>query len=60
MNKAQNYLQEVSKEMRKVNWPKRQELINNTAITLFATAVVSLIIFFADQLISTILEFVYR
>ena len=54
-----NYLVEVRKEMRKVNWPKRQELINNTALTLAATLVLSLLIFGADQTISRVLTFFY-
>lgn len=53
------YLQDVNKEMRKVSWPNRGELIDNTLITLFATAIVSLYIYGADQVISTILEFIY-
>lgn len=54
-----DYLHDVNKEMRKVSWPNRTELINNTLITLFATAIISLFIYGADQVISTILEFIY-
>ena len=54
-----NYLVEVRKEMRKVNWPKRQELISNTVLTLVAALVASLFIFFADEVISTLLRFIY-
>ena len=54
-----NYLVEVRKEMRKVNWPKRQELINNTALTLVASLILSLFIFGADQLISRVLTLIY-
>ncbi len=54
-----NYLVEVRKEMRKVNWPKRQELINNTALTLVATLILSLMIFGADAIISRTLTFLY-
>ena len=53
------YLTDVNKEMRKVSWPNRTELINNTLITLFATCVISLFIYGADQVISSILEFIY-
>ena len=53
------YLEEVNKEMRKVSWPKRSELISNTVITLVATAIVSLFIYGADQVISTVLEIIY-
>ena len=56
---AGNYIVEVRKEMRKVNWPKRQELINNTALTLFASLVLSLFIFGSDQIISQLLRIVY-
>ncbi len=54
-----NYLVEVRKEMRKVNWPKRQELISNTVITLVSALAVSLFIFAADQIISEMLTLIY-
>lgn len=57
--KIVDYMSDVNKEMRKVSWPNRTELINNTLITLFATLVVSLFIYGADQVISAILEFIY-
>ena len=53
------YIGEVNKEMQKVSWPKRNELVSNTLITLLATAVISLFIYGADQVISTVLEFIY-
>lgn len=56
---AGNYLTEVRKEMRKVNWPKRKELIDNTVLTLVSALLVSLFIFGADQVISTALRFIY-
>ncbi len=54
------YLEDVSKEMRKVSWPSRQELTSNTIITILATAVISIIIFVTDRTISTVLEVIYR
>ena len=59
MMKIKDYLDDVVKEMRKVSWPSRNEVISNTVITVFASFVVSLFIYGADQVISTILEFVY-
>ncbi len=56
----QTYIQEVMKEMRKVNWPERDELVSNTTITLVATLLISLFIFGADQILSTALELIYR
>lgn len=59
-NKATGYLQEVSKEMSKVHWPKRKELISNTSLTLIASFILALFIYAADQGISTILQALYR
>lgn len=56
---AGNYVAEVRKEMRKVNWPKRKELIDNTVLTLLASLVLSLFIFGADKVISMVLQLVY-
>ena len=57
---AGNYLVEVRKEMRKVNWPKRKELVSNTVLTLLAALVTSLFIFGADQVISWALRLIYH
>ena len=59
MKKIQAYLAEVLVEMRKVNWPKRKELVSSTVITLLATVVLSLFIFGADRVITQILDVIY-
>ena len=56
---AGNYIAEVRKEMRKVNWPKRKELIDNTVLTLIASLILSLFIFGSDQVISQVLRLIY-
>jgi len=58
--KATNYLTEVSKEMKKVHWPARPELISNTILTLVAGLMLALFIYVADQGISSVLEALYR
>ena len=57
--KAGNYLQEVSKEMSKVHWPKQKELVSNTSLTLIASFILALFIFVADKGISQILQLLY-
>ncbi|MBT8400841.1 MAG: preprotein translocase subunit SecE [Rhodothermia bacterium] len=57
---AKAYMEEVVKEMRKVSWPSRRELINNTMVTLAATLAISLFIYAADWVINQILEFIYQ
>ncbi len=58
-NKAVDYAQEVNREMRKVSWPSRQELISNTAITLLASLIFSVLIFGVDEVISRVLQVIY-
>jgi preprotein translocase subunit SecE len=57
---VQNYGDEVVKEMRKVSWPTREQLVANTALTLIATLIISVIIFGYDQVVSGLLNFIYR
>ncbi|ARA92757.1 MAG: preprotein translocase subunit SecE [Bacteroidetes bacterium] len=59
MNKIKNYLEEVVKEMQKVSWPSRKELVDNTIVTLVATIMISLFIFVADRVIGFVLDIVY-
>ena len=53
------YIDEVVTEMRKVNWPKRKELVSNTVITLLASLALALFIFGADRVISSLLKLIY-
>ena len=59
MNKVSTYLQEVQKEMQKVSWPSRNELVNNTILTLLASLLIAMIIFGMDQVISRVLQVIY-
>jgi len=54
------YVEEVVKEVRKVSWPGRKELISNTAVTIFATLAVSIFIYMADWVINRVLEIIYQ
>jgi preprotein translocase subunit SecE len=59
MSKVTSYLNEVQKEMQKVSWPSRQELVNNTILTLLASLLIALIIFSMDQVVSRVLQVIY-
>ncbi len=59
MKKIQAYIEEVLVEMKKVNWPKRKELVSSSVITLMATVALSLFIFGADRVITQILDIIY-
>jgi preprotein translocase subunit SecE len=58
--KPGQYVGEVTKEMRKVHWPKQKELTSNTILTLVSSFILSLFIFFSDQVVSEVLSFIYR
>lgn len=59
MNKIRAYIEDVIKEMKKVSWPSRQEVLANTGITLVATFIIAFFFYGADQVISAVLEFIY-
>lgn len=59
IDKVKSYTEDVNKEMRKVSWPARQELVSNTVLTLVAAGVLSLFIFGMDRVISYALTFIY-
>ena len=59
MSKIRAYLDDVMKEMKKVSWPNRTELIGSTIVTLVATAGISIFIFVADRIIDSVLQFIY-
>jgi preprotein translocase subunit SecE len=58
MQRIMNFFNEVVREMKKVSWPKRKELVNYT-ITVLAT-VAFMTVFFAvvDLGISSLIRFV--
>lgn len=58
--KIGNYVKEVNKEVRKVNWPNREDLINNTVLTLVASFIIAMIIFAQDWVIGNVLDFIYQ
>ena len=46
------FLKEVRQELRKVNWPSRSEVSSYTAVVLVTTAVLTLIVWAVDWVIS--------
>jgi preprotein translocase subunit SecE len=46
------FLREVRSELRKVNWPNRQEVISYTLVVLVTTAVLTLFVWGLDWIVS--------
>ncbi|HHT37491.1 MAG: preprotein translocase subunit SecE [Candidatus Wallacebacter cryptica] len=54
------YFREVRSELRKVAWPNRKEVINNTGIVLLVVLIVAVFIGAVDFLISNLLSLLSR
>lgn len=59
MNKLREFVDSVRKEMAKVSWPERQELIDQTIVVVVFSIILSLFIFGVDRVYTTILETIY-
>ena len=59
IKKIRQFIEDVQKEMAKVSWPTRKELINSTFIVVIVSIVFTLYIFFADMIISNIVKIFY-
>ena len=43
----------------KVSWPTKSQLANSSVVVMFASIIIALIILFMDQIIDTIMHFIY-
>ena len=43
----------------KVSWPTKSQLANSSIVVMFASIIIALIILFMDQIIDTIMHFIY-
>ncbi|UCF65224.1 MAG: preprotein translocase subunit SecE [bacterium] len=59
IKKAKQFIEDVRVEMKKVVWPEREQLINSTVIVVVISALFTLFIFFADTIISRIINILY-
>ncbi len=59
IKKAKQFIEDVRVEMKKVVWPERDQLINSTVVVVVISALFTLFIFFADTIISRIVNILY-
>jgi preprotein translocase subunit SecE len=57
--KLKTFLDEVQKEMKKVSWPEREQLINSTFVVFVISALFTLFIYLADMAVSNIVNLLY-
>ncbi|RMF58232.1 MAG: preprotein translocase subunit SecE [Calditrichaeota bacterium] len=59
IDKIKEFLNQVQVEMKKVTWPEKDELINATLVVFVISAIFTLFIFFADSLMTYIINLLY-
>lgn len=60
MNRLTKYLKESFQELKKVNWPTKEETINKTIGVLFLATVVALVFTFVDYLFIQLIRFIIK
>ncbi|KNF08005.1 putative preprotein translocase, SecE subunit [Gottschalkia purinilytica] len=60
MNKRAGFFKGVKAELKKVTWPTKKELINDTIIVLVMCTIVSLIVWLIDTGLHRLLSLILR
>ena len=58
--RLKNYLAETRVELKKVTWPNKEELKEATRVVVVASIILTIFIGVIDQILSTIIKFVFR
>lgn len=58
-NKIINFVNDVVKEMKKVTWPKKEELRESTGIVIIACIILASFVYVVDRVISTIVSGIF-
>lgn len=58
LDRTRRFFSGVWKELKKVHWPKRRELITYTVVVLVAVTIVGVIIWVLDNIFSRLLDLV--
>ncbi len=57
--KLKNYVNEVVKEMKKVSWPKREQLKESTNVVIVTTLIITGFVYIIDLVMNTIVGWYY-
>jgi preprotein translocase subunit SecE len=55
-----NFFSDVSKEMAKVTWPTREELLESTKIVIIVTLLIAVFTWLVDYAVSTVLSTILK
>tara|TARA_Y100000992_G_scaffold151600_1_gene101080 strand:+ start:225 stop:404 length:180 start_codon:yes stop_codon:yes gene_type:complete len=56
MNRIKNFFSDVSVEMKKVSWPKWDELRGSTWVVVSFSIIISAFLFFIDRILSSVMQ----
>ncbi|OAT80661.1 preprotein translocase subunit SecE [Desulfotomaculum copahuensis] len=60
VEQVQKYFRGVFNELKKVHWPNRREITVYTAVVLVAVAVVGILIWLFDSILSRLLQLIIK
>jgi preprotein translocase subunit SecE len=60
VERVKNYLAETRVELKKVTWPNKNELKDATRVVVVASILLTIFIGIVDQVLSSIVKFVFR
>jgi len=59
-NKAKTFFQESMEELRRVNWPSRQETVQLTGVVIFVSVAIAVFLGVLDMIFTYGLEFIIK
>jgi preprotein translocase subunit SecE len=57
--KIKDFVGEVSKEMKKVSWPSKEQLKESTIVVLVTTLVFTVFVYAVDFLMGNVIKFIF-
>lgn len=58
-DKIINFFVDIYREMKKVSWPKKQEVIDSTKIVLVTMIIFAIIVYIIDKALEAILQLLF-
>ncbi|MEP7147088.1 MAG: preprotein translocase subunit SecE [bacterium] len=58
-DKIVNFFEDIYKEMKKVSWPKKQELIESTKVVVITMIISAIFVYIIDKGISELLKAIF-
>ncbi len=58
-DKIINFFEDIYKEMKKVSWPKKEELIDSTKVVIITMLISAVIVYIIDKGISELLKAIF-